>query len=99
MHCALYLRKAAQLARALLQKPTEHGFATELWTLKRVGLLIKRQFGVQYGPSNVWRILGVLGFSAQKPERRALERNEDAVRQWQSRTWPALKKKPNAKDV
>lgn len=27
---------------ALLQSPTEHGFGTDLWTLKRVGALIER---------------------------------------------------------
>jgi transposase len=89
----------AALRAALLQSPTEHGFGTELWTLKRVGLLIERMHGVRFGQTNIWRILGVLGFSPQKPEKRAIERNEDAVRQWKRRTWPALKKKPSAKAV
>lgn len=86
------------LRRALLQAPTEHGFGTELWTLKRVGALIKRMYGVEFGQTHTWRILRALGFSAQKPERRALERNEDAVRHWKRRTWPGLKKKPGARD-
>ena len=82
---------------AVLQSPTEHGFGTELWTLKRVGVVIKRRYGVSFGTTQLWRILGALGFSVQKPEKRALERNEDAVRQWKRRTWPALKKKPSGK--
>jgi len=85
------------LRRALLQSPTDHGFGTELWTLKRVGTLVERLYGVRYGQTQIWRILGALGFSAQKPERRAIERDDDAVRQWQRRTWPRLKKKPTAK--
>lgn len=85
------------LGRALLRRPTEHGFSTELWTLKRVGVLIERLYGVKFGQTQIWRILGVLGFSAQKPERRAIERDEDAVQRWQRKTWPALKKKPSAK--
>lgn len=83
--------------RAVLQSPTEHGFGTELWTLKRVGTVIEREYGVKFGTTQLWRILGSLGFSVQKPEKRALERNEDAVRQWKRRTWPALKKKPSEK--
>jgi len=79
---------------AILQNPTEHGFGTELWTLKRVGTVIERLHGVRFGQTNVWRILGSLGFSPQKPEKRAIERNEDAVRSWKRSTWPALKKKP-----
>lgn len=85
--------------RAVLQKPTEHGFGTDLWTLKRVGSVIKRLHGVQFGQTQIWRILGNLGFSAQKPEKRAIERDEDGVRQWRRRTWPGLKKKPAAKGV
>ena len=85
------------LGRALLQSPTEHGFGTELWTLKRVGVLIERMYGVKFGQTQIWRILGGLGFSVQKPERRAIERDEDAVQTWKRKTWPALKKKPSAK--
>jgi transposase len=77
--------------------PTEHGFGTELWTLKRVGAVIERMHGVRFGQTQVWRILGSLGFSPQKPEKRAIERNEDAVRSWKRSTWPALKKKPSEK--
>jgi transposase len=84
---------------ALLQSPTEHGFGTELWTLKRVGTLIERLHGVRFSQTQTWRILGALGFSPQKPEKRAIERDEDAVHRWKRSTWPALKKKPNAKTV
>ena len=86
------------LRRAILQKPTEHGFGTDLWTLKRVGALIKRQYGVKYSQTQVWRILGALGFSPQRPDKRALERNDDAVQHWTRSTWPGLKKKPSEKE-
>jgi transposase len=85
------------LGRMLLDKPTEHGFGTELWTLKRIGVLIERQYGVKFGQTQIWRILGGLGFSVQKPERRAIERDEDAVQTWKRKTWPGLKKKPAEK--
>lgn len=87
----------AQLRAALLQSPSEHGFATELWTLKRVGLLIERLHGVRFGQTHVWRLLGSLGFSPQKPDKRALERDDAAVRRWKRHTWTALKKKPAGK--
>ena len=57
--------KLDEVRRAVLQKPTEHGFGTDLWTLKRVGVVIKRLHGVQFGQTQIWRILGALGFSAQ----------------------------------
>jgi transposase len=62
-----------------------------------LGTVIERLHGVRFGQTNVWRILGSLGFSPQKPEKRAIERNEDAVRSWKRSTWPALKKKPSEK--
>jgi transposase len=77
---------------ALLQGALAHGWGTELWTLKRVRALIQRLYGVVFSEVHVWRILGAMGFSSQKPERRAIERNEHAVLAWKRKTWPALKK-------
>ena len=85
----------AQVRAAVMQGPTEHGFGTDLWTLKRVGAVIERMHGVRFSQVQVWRILGSLGFSPQKPEKRAIERDEAAVQHWKRRTWPALKKKPS----
>lgn len=90
-------RQFEALRRALLSSPTEYGFGTELWTLKRVGVLIERLFGVSYSEVHVWRILGTLGFSNQKPERRAIEQDPAAVAHFKRKTWPALKKKRGGK--
>ena len=87
------------LRRALLQSPTDHGFGTELWTLKRVGALIERLYGVRYSQTHVWRLLGALGFSAQKPERRAIERDDAAVQAWNARLGRRLKKSPAARPI
>jgi transposase len=92
---------AAELSRlyvALLEGATAHGFATPLWTLKRVRLWVEREFGVRYSEVHVWRLLGQLGLSNQKPDRRALERDPAAIEHWHKRTWPALKKTPLAKE-
>ena len=85
------------LRRTLLHKPTQYGFETELWTLKRVGMLIQQRYGVKFGLTNIWLILGALGFSAQKPERRAIERKPAAVQHWKAHTWTELKKKPRGR--
>jgi transposase len=90
-------QELAQLQLALLEGPTAHGFGTPLWTIKRVRLLIERKFAVRYSQAHVWRLLGQLGFSNQKPERRARERDEAAIEQWKKATWPRLKKKPSAR--
>lgn len=92
-------QQLAAVRSAILQSPTEHGFGTELWTLKRVGELIKRLHGVRFSQPHIWRILGSLGFSPQKPDKRAIERDDEAVRHWRRHTWPSLKKKPSEKAV
>jgi len=81
-----------KLAQALKRGALAAGFATELWTLARVAQLIERLHGVRYSTTQVWRLLGAMGFSAQRPARRALERDEAAIAHWKRKRWPALKK-------
>ena len=87
----------SELVRALKQGAMAHGFPTELWTLPRVGRLIEERFGLRYSEPHVWRILRQLGFSPQRPSKRALERDENAIRQWKRKRWPTLKKTPKNK--
>lgn len=88
----------AKLREVLLAGAQAAGFGTDLWTLKRVREVIVKQFGVRYSEVHVWRLLGQLGFSSQKPDKRAVERDEQTVSRWKQRTWPALKKRPVTKD-
>ena len=83
------------LAHLLLQGPGQHGYATALWTLPRIVEVIRKRFGVTYDPSGVWHMLRSMGWSCQKPERRARERNEQAIETWRKRDWPRIKKSAN----
>ena len=86
--------QCSQLIRALKRGALAAGHATELWSLGRVGKLIERCFGPRYSATQVWRILGKLGWSCQRPGARAIERDERAIRRWKQQRWPALKKTP-----
>lgn len=86
-----------QIVDALLKGPAAQGYKTQLWTLPRMALLIEDLTGVRYHPGHVWRLLGNLGFSCQRPERRAIERDEAAIGQWKRVKWPALKKSAAAR--
>jgi transposase len=68
------------------------GFSTEVWTLKRIALVIQRKFGVSYHPCHVWKVMRSCGWSCQAPDRRALQRDEDAIENWKRNRWPAIKK-------
>jgi transposase len=83
-----------RLSDLLRQGPRRHGYRTELWTLARVAEVIARRFGVQYHPCHVWRVLHGLGWSCQKPERRARERDEEQIARWRREDWPRIKKRP-----
>lgn len=84
-----------RLEAALLEGPTAWDFATHLWTLKRVAHVIWKLFHVRYSVPQTWRLLRQLGWSRQRPARRARERNDAAIARWVRMTWPQIKKKPN----
>lgn len=89
-------RQKQALQRALLRGAQAAGFENDLWTCRRVAQLIQQRFGIDYERTHVCRLLHGLGFTPQKPQRRALERDEAAIRTWVQQVWPAIKKKPRA---
>ena len=83
-----------RLQKLLLQGATRNGFATELWTLARIAEVIRKHFRVTYDPSGVWHVLQRMGWTCQKPERRARERDEQAILMWRQEDLPRIKKRP-----
>ena len=69
-----------------------HGFTTDLWTLPRVATVIERLTGVHYHPGHVWKILGAMDWSLQRPAKQARERDPEKVKFWLTKKWPAVKK-------
>ena len=84
--------KRKRLVDLLLQGPIAQGYRTNLWTTARIAEVIRREFGVQYHRDHVGRLMHSLQWSPQKPERRALERNEQAIERWKQKDWPRIKK-------
>ena len=87
-------KQLQRVERVLRQGSQAQGFETDLWTLPRIALVIERETGVRYHSGHVWRILQRLGWSLQRPAKRARERNEESVRNWIAQRWPAIKKSP-----
>lgn len=87
-------RQLKAVDKALRKGARAHGFNTDLWTLKRIAKAIEDITGVAYHPGHVWRILGQLGWSLQRPGKKARERNEEAIQKWFKERWPEVKKKP-----
>lgn len=85
-----------RLEAALLRGARAWGFRTELWTLERIAQVIWRTCHIRYSVSQTWRVLGQLGWSRQRPARRARERDEAAIARWMQKRWPQVKKTPKS---
>jgi transposase len=87
----------AEVVAALKKGPRANGFPTDLWTLARVADVIEGTTGIRYSQTQTWEILRKrLGWTRQRPARRALERNDEAIANWVANEWPRIKKVPGA---
>ena len=90
----LSARQRRGLLQQLLRGALAHGYATQLWTTQRIAEVIERRYGVRYHRNHVSKLLAQCGWSCQKPERRARERDESAIARWKRHTWAGVKKTP-----
>lgn len=90
--CKLDRSQKQQLLERLAQSPTVYGYGSHLWTTRLIGRLIHDQFGVDYHHDHVGVMLHQLGYSYQKPAKRAAERDEAKIRQWRRRAWPRIER-------
>src|SRR3954471_21215837 len=81
-----------KLPELLARGAPAHGFRGDVWTCERVAEVIRKEFGVVYHPAHVSRLLKELRLTLQKPERRANQRDEEAIKHWKEERWPELKK-------
>jgi transposase len=85
-------RQKKKLLQHILQGAKANGFPTNLWTGKRIVFLIEKMFGVEYHPDSMPRFLCSLGLTCQKPQKRAVERDEERIGSWVARDWRRTKK-------
>jgi len=89
----LSLLQKQELAQIVRAGPLAAGFRTNLWTCRRVAEMIHQRFGVLYHRDHVGRVLHALGFTQQKPQRRAAQRDEEVIEQWRKHDWQRVKKR------
>ena len=85
-------KEEEKIQKGILKGAKECGYDTDYWTLRRLTDYIKNETNISYKDRSVWHTLERFGFSCQKPERRARERDEKAITTWIKTTWPAVKK-------
>jgi transposase len=82
------------LLRLLLKGAMASGYRTQLWTTARIAEVIRKKFRVNYHRDHVGRLMHRLGWSHQKPQKKALERDEGKIRRFLREEWPRVKKTP-----
>jgi transposase len=89
----------ARLPELLTRGPATYGFRGDVWTRRRIAVVIRLEFGVTYHPTHVGRLCKAIRWSPQQPIRRARQRDEAAITRWRDDTWPAIKRgrKPSSK--
>jgi len=87
-------KQLQRLIQLLLKGPMASRLPHEPVDTTRIALLIDEEFGVDYHPNHMGRLMHRLKWGHQKPERRAIECDDQAVEPWKRRQWPRIKKKP-----
>lgn len=85
-----------QLGDILDSGPVAYGLDTGIWTSPMIAWVMEEEFGVQYHPGHVRKLLHEIGFSVQRPRRLLARADRAAQDRWHRRTYPNLKKKPKA---
>lgn len=70
-----------------------YGFEGAYWTHARVGYVIKKEFNVEYENKQVGRILALIGWTSQRPQKKDARQSIEKVKIWQEQTLASLKKK------
>ncbi len=82
------------LPERLAKGAEAYGFVGNVWTTKRVAVVIRREYGVSYHPAHISRLLRAIGWSLQRPIKRARQRNDAAIATWQDERRAAPQVKP-----
>jgi transposase len=82
-----------QIPEVLWHGAEAYGFRGEAWTCARIAQVIAEEFGVRYHKDHVGRLLRELRWTPQVPIRRAIQRDEQAIRRWRNEVWPELQRR------
>lgn len=75
-------------------RPRNVSHARRIRPLARVADVIETLTGIRYGQTQTWTLLRErLGWSRQRPARRAIERDDEAIATWVKQDWPRIKKR------
>ena len=71
-------------------RPKDFGIDHSLWHSSSVRTLLQEKFGVTYSKSGLCALLKRLGFTYQRPTKRAVQADEQAMKEWVLTTYPEI---------
>jgi transposase len=77
----------------MARSPRAFGYPDDLWTTRRLAEVIEKKYGVRFNSNYLAEWLTKRGLSPQRPEVRAVERDEPAIARWVAEDWPRIQKK------
>ena len=77
----------------IAKSPRAFGYPDDLWTTRRLARVIEEKYQVRFNPNYLAEWLTRRGYTPQKPEVRAVERDEPAIARWAAEDWPRIQKK------
>lgn len=81
----------------LLRGPRAQGYSNDLWTSRRILKLIKDLTDIEYHYNHIPRLLRKMGWTPQRPQRQAIEKDQKKIDEWIKVEWKRIKKKPKEK--
>jgi transposase len=82
----------AKLPKLLEQGAEFYEFTGAYWTQERIKYVISKEFDVFYEVKQVGRILDLIGWTWQKPQKKEAQQDLKKVEKWITEDLPALKK-------
>lgn len=95
--CRLESEQREKLSDILDSGPVAYGLETGIWTSTVISQIIRAEFGQEYHPGHVRKLLKQMGYSLQRPTTRLVQADPVQKRKWVRYTYPNLKKTPKAK--
>jgi transposase len=85
-------KQVKRLEKALDKGAFAFGYVGDYWTLDRIAQIIWQLFKVRYHPNAIWYVMDRMGWSSQRPQRRAFHRSDEAIVAWKKEVLPEIKK-------
>ena len=93
---ALTAAERKKVESALLKGPVNNGYRNDLGTLRRISAVIAHVTGRKKpSTTRTWGLLREMGWSCQRPAKRARQQDAELVAEFRERTWTAVKKTPH----